>query len=483
MNRSGFFFALMILFTLASRAQNLFPNGGFENFNLCPTYTSQIERCTGWDSCLGTADFFHCNYYGYSTIGNYGIPATGSGVIGLASYVAGPWSASPDMFYGETFSCQLGAVLEPGATYRIKADMLYNTVQMPPPGPCLQLGFYFYKSTNPPLVPPGSLNYKPFKPQVGIDANLIPVAAYGTFTFNYTPDSCFDRVMIGVFSNDSTFGNTCYTTGGGTFYFDMDNVSMVQTAPAPQRITTAVSNVQAGCLNDCLDFTANSNLSVYSWNWSFPGAATPVSNLQNPAGICYPLNGDYDVRLITTYECSAETISLNKYIHIDSLPAVTISADSLLHCFGESLSLTANGNGNITWSSGENTASITVNKPGVYIAYNESSCGTATDTVSVQFENCPCTVYLPNAFTPDADGNNDLFSASGDCLLEEFQLDIYDRWGKRIFTASDISTAWDGKLNGELCQQGVYGVTLRYKGYSDYKLKKVQKSGYLVLVR
>ena len=73
-------------FFIEGRAQNLFKNPGFESYNQCPTYTSQINRCTDWDSAIGTADFYHCVYYAPSTLGNYGTPRTVNGVIGLVNY-------------------------------------------------------------------------------------------------------------------------------------------------------------------------------------------------------------------------------------------------------------------------------------------------------------------------------------------------------------------------------------------------------------
>jgi hypothetical protein len=135
---------LLIMALLFVAGQNLFSNGGFEQFDTYPTYTSQISRSTDRDSCLGTADFFHCGYYANSTLGNYGIPATGEGVVGLAASVPGSWSPDPNYFYGETFRENLLSSLLPGTLYEIKAT---------PPDNCLNIDFYFIKSTNPPVYP------------------------------------------------------------------------------------------------------------------------------------------------------------------------------------------------------------------------------------------------------------------------------------------------------------------------------------------
>jgi gliding motility-associated-like protein len=65
--------------------------------------------------------------------------------------------------------------------------------------------------------------------------------------------------------------------------------------------------------------------------------------------------------------------------------------------------------------------------------------------------------FIPNAFTPDGDGDNDLFFGKGKGIIE-YQLMIFDRWGNFIFHADDLDKGWNGKANGgaEIAQQDVY---------------------------
>lgn len=67
------------------------------------------------------------------------------------------------------------------------------------------------------------------------------------------------------------------------------------------------------------------------------------------------------------------------------------------------------------------------------------------------------TFYIPNAFTPNGDGNNDYFMPKA-VGVKKYRMDIFDRWGELIFSTSDILTGWDGKhkKGGDLVQQGVY---------------------------
>ncbi len=64
-------------------------------------------------------------------------------------------------------------------------------------------------------------------------------------------------------------------------------------------------------------------------------------------------------------------------------------------------------------------------------------------------------VRIPNAFSPNGDGINDLLAFSGEYILD-FHLAIYTRWGEKVFETHSIHDTWDGRYNGNLCLPGVY---------------------------
>lgn len=91
-------------------------------------------------------------------------------------------------------------------------------------------------------------------------------------------------------------------------------------------------------------------------------------------------------------------------------------------------------------------------------------------------------VYIPNAFTPDGNGNNDLFHPvlhGADILDYEFF--IYDRWGKVVFFTNDTTSGWDGSVNGVFAQDGVYNWTLKLRSV-DSPIMDVQQ-GTVTLLR
>ena len=71
-------------------------------------------------------------------------------------------------------------------------------------------------------------------------------------------------------------------------------------------------------------------------------------------------------------------------------------------------------------------------------------------------------IYVANAFTPNGDGLNDVFDVSNWALknglknTDDFQFNIYNRWGQHIFLSNDFNIGWDGTYNGKACPVDVY---------------------------
>lgn len=83
-------------------------------------------------------------------------------------------------------------------------------------------------------------------------------------------------------------------------------------------------------------------------------------------------------------------------------------------------------------------------------------------------------VYIPNAFTPNGDGLNDGFGVKAEGI-QEFLMEIYNRWGELIFSTTDINELWDGTYKGKkldntevfvykVTAQGIDNQTQRFNG-------------------
>ena len=89
-------------------------------------------------------------------------------------------------------------------------------------------------------------------------------------------------------------------------------------------------------------------------------------------------------------------------------------------------------------------------------------------------------VYIPNAFTPNADGTNDTWGATF-LFVNEFHLEIYNRYGMLLFESTSPRERWDGTYSGGEVQQGNYVYVLKYNGIIDQRMKTLK--GNLVLLR
>ena len=110
-------------------------------------------------------------------------------------------------------------------------------------------------------------------------------------------------------------------------------------------------------------------------------------------------------------------------------------------------------------------------------ASSKVGCGSGIDDVNVFVYN---DIYVPNAFTPNGDGNNDIFRI---IPLENYVLErltIYNRWGKIIFNTSTPGNGWDGTSNHIPQPMGTY---IYYILLRSSKGKEIIKKGTVLLLR
>jgi gliding motility-associated-like protein len=152
-----------------------------------------------------------------------------------------------------------------------------------------------------------------------------------------------------------------------------------------------------------------------------------------------------------------------------------------------SSSSTLSGTSSITtvWSFGNGTAQTTTNvalstnaiynNPGTYTVTIVSSKGSCIDSAyKVIRVDIPSKLEIPNVFTPNGDGSNDVFFLKTSNLTEITAL-IFDRWGNKVYdlTSSTGNIAWDGKnLEGKECAAGTYFYVIKAKGKDDQSYEK-----------
>jgi len=222
-----------------------------------------------------------------------------------------------------------------------------------------------------------------------------------------------------------------------------------------------------GCAPSCATFSDLSTSvdgTITSWQWSFPGGNPSFSTSQNPT-ICWSKPGSYNASLIvtSTYGC-VDSISAPLYITIYDWPdaqfCVTPNFASITDPTFNFCDLWSTNVTNWMWNFGDGSsldsthtdpihsysATTTTNNFYSYtVTLTVQNIYGCWDTISKVIEILPeVTFYIPNTFTPNKDGTNDMFFGKGRGI-KEYDIWIFDRWGNMIWDCHHTgkNTDWD----------------------------------------
>ena len=212
-----------------------------------------------------------------------------------------------------------------------------------------------------------------------------------------------------------------------------------------------------------------------SYKWQTP--LGPLTGQETIFKIATPAdNGLYHLIVTDTVHC-ADTATIT--VNVIPTPVAGFTADTI-YFDGQIRLQAAQGYNEYVWNTGDSTYSVLVASEGWYKVTLKSSEGCmASDSVMMLYAFVP--LAMPNAFTPNGDGHNDIFRpVAFSEKISSFSMYIYDRWGQMIFSTRDIAHGWDGTINGSLAPLGMYTYTLLYGNPLGEKRKKM---GMVMLVR
>ncbi len=268
---------------------------------------------------------------------------------------------------------------------------------------------------------------------------------------------------------------------------------IVQVRPQP---TATISSLHDVCQNDIVIVGLTSQTTgTQSYSYNFDGG-TIVSNTSpgGPYNIRWTTPGIHVVTLTTTLAVckstpATDTVDVHPtpFAHIVSLNAANLANI----CSGDSVELTAgliNPGYQYQWSptqffmhgnnAPEEYANITFSGPIYLKVISDFGC-VGNDTVDVNVQPC-CALYMPNAFTPNGDGKNDIFHilTIGHHDIRNFR--IANRWGQVVFETTNELQGWDGKYNGVPQDMDTYFWYVDYICQPSGKEMKEQGEVYLV---
>lgn len=129
---------------------------------------------------------------------------------------------------------------------------------------------------------------------------------------------------------------------------------------------------------------------------------------------------------------------------------------------------------------GDTTKWKKVNKVGTYWVTVSDNHLCKDSVKMVVLDNCDLTCFIPNAFSPNGDGFNDFFPPSLNGL-ENYDFEVFNRWGELLYKSHDYRMGWDGYYRTEICQQGVYLYIIKLTVNSSQKVYNF--SGTFTLLR
>lgn len=309
------------------------------------------------------------------------------------------------------------------------------------------------------------------KDSVSFTPNITSPGAGAPYTYAWNTSATTQAIKVKANAAASPMTYTVTVKDGCTI---PDGVATFTLLVNPRPTGTFTANILQGCAPLTVTFSATSNAQATdTYQWSFGDNGTGSSS---PVVHTYADSGKFTVHLTITSlnNCKLDTQKVN-YIKVYPQPVAefapnpdptsildpTVSfqnqsqgAVSYFWNFGDADS----GNNNISiftdpTHSYEHTGEYTV----FLVATSSHGCSdTAHHVVQVTPDFA---LYIPNAFTVDGNGRNDVFQPLGVGINEDnYRMDIFDRWGELIFTSNNFRKGWDGTAKGgsKVAKQDVY---------------------------
>lgn len=366
---------------------------------------------------------------------------------------------------------------------------------------------------------------------------LSPFGCEDTFTQDITifptPNAAFTATPVSQEFPDATISLTNNSTAGSSanYQWDMDDGNdLFEQNPDPYTYDTWGSYTielvidNGACSDDatqtieitapepvanftfdaegCIPLTvAFDDLSIYAadyfWDFGDGGTATVAS----PTYTFYQA-GTFTITLIVTgFGGDQDVFQSEIEVWPQAVAAFTVTPDevSIPSQPVQTLNLSQNATSYL-WDFGDGTTSNDFQPSHYYTeegfytisltAFNEFGCPNTFEIVDAVYAGLEGDLVFPNAFTPNdlgpSDGryeadqlNNDIFFPIQKGV-QDYKLQIFNRWGELLFQSEDINIGWDGYYRGELCKQDVYIWKVRAR-FSDGE--EIEKAGDLTLLR
>jgi gliding motility-associated-like protein len=211
--------------------------------------------------------------------------------------------------------------------------------------------------------------------------------------------------------------------------------------------------------------------------WNLNGASVADS-------ITFDVPGVYELTATDTSSFCTEGIGFE----IEALENPTFEWPSdLIICDGVPLDiqLAVNPNYEVIWADGTEGELIQISSPGELSVTVTNTCSSITDQRDIIEARCDCRLFVPNSFTPNLDGFNELFTPSIDCDVQDYLFEIYNRWGELVFVSILQGEGWNGAApeKSHYVIDGFYTWKVSYQVDLVDGVDVVKEVGHVIILR
>lgn len=289
-----------------------------------------------------------------------------------------------------------------------------------------------------------------FPPEVSIDGQLT-VCPGGTTTLTGSSNEVVDFLW-----STGTATDTILVDKPDTYFLTVtdacgvsrtDSVEVIFLENSEIELLQTVDVICEGAADTIRAFSLGAD--SYVWSDGSVGPDLVVSE-----------GGTYQLTVTNVCEELVTTVVVQEF----PLPTVELQGDPILCPGGDNvLEAVAEDATDYVWSTGQNNPQITATEWGLYTVEASNACGAASDSLRLSPLGCENCLYVPNAFSPNDDGRNDLFQPVPVCPLDDYQLQVFSRWGALVYETETFGTGWDGNFRGATMPSGVYVWVIRYQ--------------------
>lgn len=282
----------------------------------------------------------------------------------------------------------------------------------------------------------------------------VQISVTGGEQYSWTPANLVSNANDSVpkaFPNQTTY---FVATSSNTCSVATDSVLITVLSTNP-----TIVNDTAVCIGEVANLWVNGG-ETYWWE--------PSSLVSNPTqSVIY--STIFTPTIFTVTVTDSINCNTKLTVFVDTLPIPTlVLEETIAASWGSEVQLNPSTNGvSYLWSPAEGLSCSTCLNPMVVstesVSYtltvtSEDGCKNST-YITINFDGV---LYVPNAFTPNGDGENDIFYAFGKDIVE-FEMMIFDRWGEKLFTSDNLDKGWDGNYKGNPAQTETYVWKIKYK--------------------